>query len=249
MSQREERRIWDVKSTESSLLLPRPNTSRGAEGSLAAGISQLPVLHPPQRDSGAKGTKSSGCSRAPAVSPRWFTGLRAVGQREKLPGRALLPALHKPPRWKTSPKALALEWWGRMVPFPLGSWLRRDQLSCGCWTGRKGEKERQLSAKEVWGLPMSWCWFMCAAGVPITPAMGLGGRGGRLGGRGGAPGCLAAVRAAQPPSQLLDLLSNNDGVLLTNLLSSFCLVVVGTGMHVRVPVNGTEQVPTAAVET
>lgn len=174
---------------------------------------------------------------------------RAVGQREKLPGRALLPAPHKPPRWKTSPKVLALEWWGRMVPFPLGSWLRRDQLSCGCWTGRKGEKERQLSAKEVWGLPMSWCWFMCAAGVPIAPAMGLGGRGGRLGGRGGAPGCLAAVRAAQPPSQLLDLLSNNDGVLLTNLLSSFCLVVVGAGVHVRVPVNGTEQVPTAAVKT
>lgn len=78
--------------------------------------------------------------------------------------------------------------------------------------------------------------------------MGLGGRGGRLGGRGGAPGDLAAVQAAQPLSQLLDLLSNNDGVLLTDLLSSFCLVVVGAGMHVGVPVNGTEQVPAAAVK-
>lgn len=82
---------------------------------------------------------------------------------------------------------------------------------------------------------------------PSAPPMELGGRG-RLGGRGGAPGHLAAVGAAQPLSQLLDLLSNNDGVLLTDLLGSFCLVVVGTGMHVRVPVNGTEQVPTAAVE-
>lgn len=95
---------------------------------------------------------------------------------------------------------------------------------------------------------MSGCWVVCAAGVPITPRMALGGRGGRLGGRGGAPGHQAAVRAAQPPSQLLDLLSDNNGVLLTDLLSSFCLVVIGAGVHVGVPVDGTEQVPAAAVE-
>jgi len=84
--------------------------------------------------------------------------------------------------------------------------------------------------------------------ITIASPMGLGGRGGRLGGRGGAPGHLVAVRAAQPPSQLLDLLSNNDGVLLADLLGSFCLVVVGAGVHVGVPVDGTEQVPAAAVE-
>lgn len=113
--------------------------------------------------------------------------------------------------------------------------------------GRKGEKECQLSAKGVRGVSMSGRWFVYAAGVPVTPPMGLGGRG-RLGGRGGAADHLAAVGAAQPPSQLLDLLSNNDGVLLTDLLGGFCLVVVGAGVHVGVPVNGTEQVPAAAVE-
>lgn len=95
---------------------------------------------------------------------------------------------------------------------------------------------------------MSRCRFVCAAGVTLAPPQGLGGGGGRLGGRGGAPGRLAAVRAAQTPSQLLDLLGNNDGVFLADLLGSFCLVVVGAGVHVRVPVNGTEQVPAAAVE-
>lgn len=42
---------------------------------------------------------------------------------------------------------LVLEQRGRTVPFPLGSWLRTHQLSCGCRTGKKGEEEHQLTAR------------------------------------------------------------------------------------------------------
>lgn len=36
---------------------------------------------------------------------------------------------------------------GRTVPFPLGSWLRTHQLSCGCRAGREGEEEHQVTAR------------------------------------------------------------------------------------------------------
>lgn len=36
---------------------------------------------------------------------------------------------------------------GQDGPFPLGSWLRTHQLSCGCWTGRRGEEQHQLTAR------------------------------------------------------------------------------------------------------
>lgn len=65
--------------------------------------------------------------------------------------------------------------------------------------------------------------------------MSTGGAGRRrreAGRTGGAPGHQAVVRAAQPRSQLLDLLSYDDGVLLPDLLSGFCLVVIGAGVHV-----------------
>lgn len=44
-------------------------------------------------------------------------------------------------------KVLALEQRGRTDPFPLGSWLRTHQLSCGCQAGREGEEEHQLTAR------------------------------------------------------------------------------------------------------
>lgn len=66
---------------------------------------------------------------------------------------------------------------------------------------------------------------------------------------GGVPHHKAPVLNAQLPSQLLDLLCHNNGVLLADLLSCLRLVVIRAAVHVRVPVDGTEQVPAAAVET
>lgn len=133
------RGVWGVGTTESTFLHLRANTSRGADGSLAARIPQLPGLQ-------AVGTESRGCSGTAATSPGWSAGLRAAGKGE---AARQSPAAHavQTTRQEASPKVLALEQRGRTVPFPLGSWLRTHQLSCGCRTGRKGEEEHQLTAR------------------------------------------------------------------------------------------------------
>lgn len=51
------------------------------------------------------------------------------------------------------------------------------------------------------------------------------------------------------PSYSLDLLSNHHWVLLTDLVGSFGFVIVGTVVFVRVTVDPTEKIPTAATET
>lgn len=64
------RGVWGVGTTESTSLHLRANTSRGADGSLAARIPQPPGLQ-------AEGTESSGCSGTVATGPGWFAGLGA----------------------------------------------------------------------------------------------------------------------------------------------------------------------------
>lgn len=123
------RGVWGVGTTESTFLHLRANTPRGADGSLAARIPQLPGLQ-------AVGTESSGCSGTAATSPGWSAGLGAAGKGQ---AARQSPAAHavQTARQEANPKVLALEQRGRTVPFPLGSWLRTHQLSCGCRTGRR----------------------------------------------------------------------------------------------------------------
>lgn len=106
--QRVGRGVWGAGTTESTFLHLRANTSRGADGSLAARIPRLPGLQ-------AEGTESS-CSGTVATSPEWFAGLRAARK-----GKAARqsPATHavQTTRKEASPKVLALEQRGRTVPF------------------------------------------------------------------------------------------------------------------------------------
>lgn len=169
---------------------------------------------------------------------------RSCRQRERLRGGALLP---KPPQQKTSPKVSTRRGGAGRSFFPWEA--GGDQISGAVAVGQAGREGRNNNCQPKGceesprpGAGLCVCWS------PRHTLTGLGGRGGWLGGRRGAPGDLAAVQAAQPPSQLLDLLSDNDGVFLTDLLGGFCLVVVGAGVHVGVPVDGAEQVPAAAVE-
>lgn len=85
--------------------------------------------------------RSPGCSGTAATSPGWFAGLGAAGKGKAEPGSS-----HRA-RQEASAKVSEPEQRGRTVPFPLGSWLRTHQLSCGCRTGREGEEEHQVTAR------------------------------------------------------------------------------------------------------
>lgn len=98
-----------------------------------------------------------------------------------------------PPRGKS--KVLALEQQGRTVPFPLGSWLRTHQLSCGCRIGREGEEEHQLTARGARSPHVQVPVCVCCRSHPRTTAE-AGRRRRRKAGRKGRstrqPGCSSS---------------------------------------------------------
>lgn len=97
---------WNYRINFSAL---RANTSRGADGSLAARIPQLPGLQ-------AEGTESSSCSGIVATGPGWFAGLRAAG-KGKAAWQSPAARAMQTAQQEARPKVLALEQQGRTVPF------------------------------------------------------------------------------------------------------------------------------------
>lgn len=141
--------------------------------------------------------QSPGCLGTAATSPGWFAGLGAAGKGKAEPGRAWLspaaPAMQS--AWQeASVKVLEPEQRGRTVPFPLGSWLRTHQLSCGCQTGREGEEEHQLTARGARSPHVPVC-VRCRS-HPRTAA-GAGRRRRKAGRKGRStrqPGCSSLLR-------------------------------------------------------
>lgn len=166
---REGRGIWGDKTTDSSSLRRGEQKAAGCPGSTTRRWGRGNTIPRLLRGSGGP------------------VALGAASGREKPPSEALPPPQHPGGR-----QARRSRHWS---PFSHGKPLENGSAELRLSGGQEGGGGTQLSAKEVRGAPTSGCCFASAAGVPIAPPMGRGGRGGRLGGRWRStrlPGCSSS---------------------------------------------------------